>query len=562
MADTADSVIDATETLFRDATPPEDPRVNWRGFQPGRSTLAAGSTYSPDGRPLICDIVLDRDVEMALRDGARIFLDVYRPVTEEPLPAILVWSPYGKQGGFWRYDDLPGRAGVAASATSGLEKFEGPDPAFWCANGYAVVNVDPRGSFASDGDGQCYGPQEDQDAYDAIEWIAAQEWCADAVVMAGNSWLCVMQWRVATMRPPHLAAIAPWEGFTDAYRDYVRWGGILRLGLAETIAEMNAGRGRVEDLPAMAKRYPLINDYWRSKMTDVSAIDVPAYVAASWTNWLHTRGTLEAFTKLDPSRSWLRVHNTFEWPDQYAHEKDLLRFFDHVVKGKENGWRATPRVRLAVLDPGGDDHVDRAEEEYPLARTKETALYLEADGRRLVTALPDEESNVDYDPLDGTVVFEYVAERNFELVGPMKLRLWLEVTAGNDADVYVYVRKADASGNPLLPNVWPDVPSVGAHGRLRASHRELDTEASSPLAPVHLHRRELPLQAGEAVPLDLAIWPHGMTWYAGQRLQLVISGQHLMPADPTDPADSRNTGTHRIRTGGSFDSHLLVPITG
>jgi predicted acyl esterase len=53
-----------------------------------------------------------------------------------------------------------------------------------------------------------------------------------------------------------------------------------------------------------------------------------------------------------------------------------------------------------------------------------------------------------------------------------------------------------------------------------------------------------------------------MTWHAGQRLQLIISGSSLMPADPTEPGDNRNTGTHRIRTGGSFDSHLLLPITG
>jgi predicted acyl esterase len=502
---------------------------------------------------------------MRLRDGTRIFLDVYRPVTEEALPAILAWSPYGKQGGFWSYDNFPARAGVEPSATSGLEKFEGPDPAFWCAHGYAIVNVDPRGSFASEGDVQNFSPQEAQDGYDVVEWIAAQEWCADAVVMTGNSWLACMQWRIAATRPPHLVAIAPWEGFTDVYRDYVRWGGILRLGLAETIAQTNAGRGRVEDLPAMASKYPLMNDYWRSKLADVEAITVPAYVVASWTNWLHPRGTLEAFTRLDPSRAWLRVHNTQEWPDQYAHEEDLLRFFDHIVKGKDNGWEQTPRVRLSVLDPGGTDQVDRPEQEYPLARVEETALYLNANGGlSMQTGLPAEEGQADYDAADGTLVFEYQAERDFELVGPMKLRLWLEVDAGNDADLFIYVRKADPNGQPLLPEVFPGVPSLGALGRLRASHRELDPDASTPLTPVYLHERELPLEPRTPVALDIGIWPHGMTWHAGQRLQLIISGHDLMPVDRGVAADepSRNTGTHRIRTGGSFDSHLLLPITG
>jgi hypothetical protein len=67
---------------------------------------------------------------------------------------------------------------------------------------------------------------------------------------------------------------------------------------------------------------------------------------------VHTRGTLAGYAKLDPERIWLRIHNTQEWPDQYEHESDLLRFFDHVIKGRSNGWGHTRRVRLSVLDPG------------------------------------------------------------------------------------------------------------------------------------------------------------------------------------------------------------------
>lgn len=127
----------------------------------------------------------------------------------------------------------------------------------------------------------------------------------------------------------------------------------------------------------MMKAHPTFDDYWGSKVAGVEAIDVPAYVVASWTNPFHVRGTLEAFTKLDQSRSWLRVHNTHEWPDLYQHEDDLLRFFDHVVKGVDNGWTNMLRVRLSVLDPGGTDTVDRPENEYPLAALPKT-YYLDA----------------------------------------------------------------------------------------------------------------------------------------------------------------------------------------
>ncbi len=553
-------MADTVKTLFRAATSPEDPRIKWRGFAPGRTILPAGSTYSDGGRLLACDIQLDRDVAMKLRDGTRIYLDVYRPVTDQPLPAVLAWSPYGKQGGHQEWDNYPGRAGVARSAVSGLPKsyWEGPDPAFWCANGYTVVNADPRGAFESDGDVQWFSPLEAQDGHDVVEWVAAQDWCADAVTMSGNSWLSVMQWKIAATRPPHLAAIAPWEGFTELYRHLVLVGGIPKLYVAEVITTMHAGRNRAEDLPGMVRKYPFINDYWQSKTTDVEAIDVPAYVVASWTNEVHTEGTLDAWARLDHARSWLRVHNTMEWPDLYEYEQDLLRFYDHVIKGKDNGWDRTPRVRLSVLDPGGQDQVNRPEDDYPLARVIETPLYLQAGSRTLATAPSAEETSASYDAVHDTVVFDYAIDRDVELTGPMSLRLWLE-TDGYDADVFVYVRKADAQGNPLLATIPPGLPWQGAHGRLRATHRELDPERSTPLRPVPAHLSPAPVQPGEPVRLDIAIWPAGMAWHAGQRLQVVISGHELSVMHPLD-ALNVSAGTHRIHTGGRYDSHLLVPV--
>lgn len=222
---------------YREATSPEHPKIKWRGFKPGTTVLPAGTSWSDGGRKTTCDIVLERDVAMLLRDGTRIYLDVYRPVTETPLPAIISWSPYGKQGSHQEYNNFPGRAGVPKSATSGLGKseWEGCDPAFFCANGYVVVCPDPRGAFESDGDVQFFSPQEGLDGYDVVEWVAAQDWCADAVTFAGISWLAVSQWIIAATQPPHLKCIAPWEGFGDVYRDLLFPGGIPRPFIAEKI---------------------------------------------------------------------------------------------------------------------------------------------------------------------------------------------------------------------------------------------------------------------------------------------------------------------------------------
>lgn len=552
----------STEVIFSPAPSPDAPEARWRGFRPGRSVLEAGSVHSPGGRPLGTDIVLDRDAAVMLRDGTVIYADVFRPAGGEPVPAILAWSPYGKQGGYLRAEIFPGRAGLAPEATSGLEKFEGPDPAFWCAAGYAVANVDPRGSYASGGDIQTWSKQEAQDGYDVVEWAAAQEWCDGAVAMAGNSWLAVMQWRIAALCPPHLAAIAPWEGFTDAYRDFAARGGIPDLSFARDLMAYNAGRHNIEDIAEMIQAHPLIDGYWRGKVADIEAISVPVYAVSSFTNPLHPRGILDAFTRLDPGRSWLRVHNSHEWPDQYSHEEDLLAFFDHVIKKADNGWEGTPRVRLSVLDPGGADTVDRPESQWPPAGIREVAFYLNAAGGSLSRSAVAEAGSVSYACPGGSAEFTVIFEEDTEITGPMKLRVWVEADGADDADVFVFVQKRDRAGRPLLARYMPGVPVTGAKGQLRASHRELDTAASTPLTPVHRHTAEQRLRPGEIVPLDIPIWPVGMCWHAGERLTLIISGRDLAtPHHPdTPPNPTRNAGEHRVYAGGEYDSHLLAPL--
>ena len=134
-------------------------------------------------------------------------------------------------------DDVPMRAGVPLNATSGLEKFEGPDPAYWVAQGYAVVNVDKRGAYMSEGNLLYWGHDDALDGCDVIEWIASRDWCTGKVGMSGNSWLTVSQWFIAAEKPAHLAAIAPWEGFCDHYRESGTRGGIPTPEFPEMIAE-------------------------------------------------------------------------------------------------------------------------------------------------------------------------------------------------------------------------------------------------------------------------------------------------------------------------------------
>ena len=576
------------EVFFRKAAPIDIPKARYPGFKPGMTVLPKGYVHEKGALPLPCDIVFERDVAVTLRDGIVIYTDVFRPKGGTNLPAIISWSPYGKEKGNQLLDDFPLRAGVPKSAVSELQKFEGADPAYWCNHGYAVVNPDARGAYNSNGDIFYWGTQEGRDGYDFIEWVATQEWSNGKIALSGNSWLAISQWYIAAERTPHLAAIAPWEGWSDTYRNDVGRGGIQDFGFCESITSIMHGKNRVEDVPAMIQKYPLMNAYWEDKIARLENIEIPAYVVASWTNMVHTHGTLESFRRISSQYKWLRVHNTMEWSDYYTPEytEDLRRFFDRYLKGIENGWEKTPKVRLSILDPGGIDVINRPENEFPLARTQFRNLYLNAATGTLSPNQATEKSLVRYraDDGKGKAVFTIRFDEETELTGYMKLRLWVEADGSNDMDLFVKVQKLGKGGDLLFSQIMtPPNPILraiikllwsfkvkkmallfftGNTGRLRVSHRELDEGRSTASEPFLTHRRELLLSTGQVVPVDIPIWPIGMRWHAGEQLRLIVAGHNLtpIPLPGIKPPLLRSKGEHIIHTGGNYDSHLLVPV--
>ena len=552
--------------------------------------------------PLPCDILLERDVPIRLRDGVTIYADVFRPVGDEACPALLAWSPYGKEIGGQMLDDVPMRSGVPLSATSGLEKFEGPDPAYWVAHGYAIVNPDKRGAYMSEGNLLYWGHEDALDGCDVIDWIASQKWSNGKVGMTGNSWLTVSQWFIAAERPEHLAAIAPWEGFCDHYRESGTRGGIPAPEFPEMIAETFASaHGMLEDQPRMIVERPFMCDYWEDKAARVENIEIPAYVVASYTNSVHTHGSFAGFRRMASKEKWLRVHNTSEWFDYYTPEnvEDLRRFFDHYLKGIDNGWEQTPRVRLSVLNPGGTDIVGRAEEDFPLARTQYHKLYLSAADSALLTSLPADQAVSEYqsDSARHEVTYRYRMERPTEITGYMKLHLWVSAPDHDDMDLAVWVEKLSRDGQPL-PDRTGNL--IAATGLMRVSMRQLDEARSTEAEPYYTFTTEQKLKPGEIVPVEIEIWPMGLYFDEGEILQLTVGayqpanaaipfgsasisvprdGFTYMPGQPVemmtvggnatqcaDPAEvvvspaTHNAGRHRIYTGGEYDSYLYVPV--
>ena len=265
----------------------------------------------------------------------------------------------------------------------------------------------------------------------------------------------------------------------------------------------------------MIRRYPLMNEYWQDKVAAVEDIEVPAYVVGSYTNPVHVVGTLDGYRALT-SEKWLRLHNSQEWPDYYHPEnkEDLRRFFDRYLKDIENGWEKTPRVRLTVLDPGGTDVANRPEESFPPQGVSYRKLF---PRRRLpgpcLTNSRHRMRRPGTGPMTGRgrAVFDFKFDRTTDLIGDLKLPLWVEASGADDMDIFAQVQKLDSRGRTLSTFIIPppnpaagvvikvlkalgklDGPMLysGPSGRLRASLRQLDPDRSTPVRPFpYLYRK-------------------------------------------------------------------------
>jgi putative CocE/NonD family hydrolase len=443
--------------------------------------------------------------------------------------------------------------------------FKTPDPVYWCPHSYVIINVDPRGAWGSEGVLTFMSEQEAEDYYDLIEWVAKQPWSNGKVGMAGVSYLAWTQWRVAALHPPHLAAISPWEGVSDFYREFAFHGGIpsnLFVWLLGKEAFSCSISGQVEDLARMAKEHPFFDDYWVSKNADLTKITVPAFIVASWSDHgLHTRGTLEAFRKIASTDKYLLIHGRKKW-QFFRQMVDLQKqFFDRYLKGVDNNEvKYWPKVRLEVRERFYFGNY-RTENEWPLARTQHTKLFLNADGI-LTNNLPRKESSVRYNAKTGSTQFEYKFNDKTELTGYMKLKLWVQAEGSDDIDLFIAIEKYDHAGDfvrfPHTVLMYDYAPA--ALGWLRVSHRELDEEKSMPYQPVFKHQRELKLKPGEIVPVEIEIWPSSTLFERGEKLRLVVQGRDILTYAAFGHTETVNKGEHIICTGDKYDSHLLVPV--
>jgi predicted acyl esterase len=518
-------------------------------------------------------MVIERDVAIPLADGTVIYADVYRPQTTEAVPALIAYGPYGKHNGgnvYAQFRDEEGRSGggVRPEWISDHTTFEGPDPRRWCSFGYAVLNVDPRARWWSGGElATMWDAREAADCADVIAWAGAQEWSTGKVGMSGVSWLAVTQWWAASLRPPALAAINPCEGLSDVYREFAFHGGIASNFPAFLQAHrLQHSRAKVEDLAAMMAGHPLDDDYWASKRPDLANVDVPAYVIASWSDQgLHARGTLAAFEQLGSEHKFLEVHGRKKW-ETYHSPSVVARqrlFFDRFLKDIHNEVDGWAPVRLEMRRAFYDG-VQRTPAAWPPPEATVRKLHLDAARGTLVDEPPAAAAAAHYaseDPQDG-VTFRHVFAEAVDVVGSARLRLWVASEDAEDLDLFVALTKRDAAGDPVdfpYANVLEHGPL--ALGWLRASHRALDEERSTPTRPFHTHLREEPIAPGDVVAVEIEIWPSGTRFEAGEALELKVMGSDPYPgAALWRHQETRNRGTHAVHAGGARDSKLVLSV--
>ncbi|CAG9982720.1 unnamed protein product [Clonostachys byssicola] len=582
--------VDSARVLLRDVVAPQHPLAT------EALILPKGHQKRPGCRPLPSNIVLERDQALTLRDGTKIFADIYRPETDQntQVPAIVMWSPYGKSstGLIVLSTILPFQAGIPDSQLSGYESFEGLDPAEWVPRGYAIVNIDARGSNHSEGNMRWFGSAEGRDGHDAIEEIAKLDWCNGKVGMAGNSWLAAAQYYVAVEKPAHLACIAPLEGFSDPVREMTLRGGIPHTSFSKTIANTLTGTCSVratfercinfigtskqEDLIAMVQDFNNFKDYFEDKRVDFSKIDVPAYIGASYSTDIHTIGSLRAFEEIPHDKKWIVLHASQEWYDLYSVDRtrDLSRFFDYYLKGIANHWLETKPARVALLRYPQPALLDQEFEDLPwhLPSASKQQLFLDSQGG-LSVSNPAESSTQSYRAESSeALTFSYRFSSRTVIIGPSTLSIHIASPAHDDMDIYAHIFKADAKGNTLTHMNIPISPEEAAStltenklfryrgptGCLRASRRHVSPQQSGKTWHTLSFSRVEPVKPGDIVKLDIQMWPTGIVFGEGERLILKVSGKYIgLPSNPGLELEAiNNRGQHVVYTGGEFASSL------
>ncbi len=554
-------------------------------------------------------------------DGIVLRADVFQPIEAGRYPTILTYGVYAK--GLSYQEGYPHQWGkmiedhpeILEGSTNKYQNWEVTDPERWVTHGYVVIRVDSRGAGWSPGFLQVNSPRELDDLYQCIEWAGTRDWSNGKVGMLGISYYSRNQWNVAVRNPPHLTAIIPWEGGNDRYRDSSYHGGILsqfqEIWAKHQVVNVQYGRGEKakknpntgesvagpitlsdEELAANRinayeeqKQHPLDDEWHRERSADLSKVTIPFLSCANWGGQgIHPRGNFNGFVEAPAREKWLEAHGDSHW-SLFSSGYGLnlqKRFFDHFLKGIDNGWEKTPRVMLNIRHPG-EKFVLRYENEWPLARTQWTKFYLDPAKMALSADPVAKEGSITYEALGNGVTFRLPkSEKATEITGPLAAKLFVS-SSTRDADLFLILRVFDPAGKELtfMGSTDPNTPI--ANGWLRVSHRRLVPEKTLPWRPYHPHDRVEPLTPGEVYECDVEFVSTCIVVPAGWQVALTIRGKDyeyegelsefakkfhyatrgtggMTHNDPDDRPKEVFGGKVTLHAGGVRSAYLLLPV--
>ena len=567
-------------------------------------------------------IIKMTDVKIPVRDGSYVGADVFRPAEPGNYPIVMNKGFYGKsfyhdcvssEADAVRKEEMEDRYFSGNPDGAQYENHESVDSSVWVPAGYVCIRVESRGVCKSPGLQAPLSVQEAQDYYDAIEWAGVQPWSNGNVGLWGMSYLAMTQHNVASLQPPHLKAMIAQGTDADIYNEALYGGGIFGAGFWNwwwKIWSSNNHCGTRHETDWMARVLATpFNDpaaygpegtiFMRP---DLSKATAPVWIVGPQVGaTIHQLGSSETFIRSTASKA-RKFDFTDAWfPGSYTVKttEEHMRYFDHWLKGIENGVMSEAPVRIQVRS-GNGAHFVLKEQEWPIARTSYRRWYFDArpsewqkDGRRtdmlrISEAVPSESSSAEYQahfnlgtpslapsgPIGGaprwTTGVSFVSAPMVEdltMAGYMKVGLWV-ASSSKDMDVFVSLRVLDESDREIryeslvLPVDLNHIHPVG-HGMLKVSRRKLDEQRTSAYWPVHTHQESdcAPLSHGEIVPIEVGLNPSTAFIRKGCRLRVDIQpyspeGVPVRAYDESYHIDAVN----RVYTGPEFPSYLQMPV--
>ncbi|MDG6930096.1 MAG: CocE/NonD family hydrolase [Nitrososphaerota archaeon] len=487
------------------------------------------------------DMVVNHDVRVDISDEKALMADIFLPSGKGKYQALLSIGPYNKtfrdsNPEEWSYmvNNFP----ETMESTSGdYLVFGCPDPEIWVKFGYAVVRVNSQSTGSSTGLVCQISASDVLDAYRCIEWIARQKWSNGKVGMAGMLCYAMIQWPTAALEPPHLMAICPWDGAADPYRDIIYHGGIPSLSFGNlsysgTAGNYNSGRGSIAD-EGHAVKAPKKRETGNGQITgepemrnddtpDFSKIKVPLLSCGNWgSTGFHLRGNTEGFFLSSAREKWLEIHGGPQWVTFYASygRKLMKMFFDHYLKGGNNGWERMPRALLWLRRIDGNYELICGSK-WPLESTSWHKLYL-CSNMVLSTDAHSKSEYVNYESdSDGITFLTGPLAEEINIIGPAVAELYVS-SSYVDADLHIVLRVFKSDMNEAVFYDFLDPHTPAGVGWLRLSYMGEDQRKTLAWRPYHNHRHRNILP-GRIYRVRVEILPTGLSIPANCRLGVSI----------------------------------------